>query len=315
VLSAPDIDWGYAVIERQDDKTLTSSLIPFNLGKIVLNGDASQDMQLLPGDVVTIFSKADIRVPSQQQTRYVRLEGEVAEAGVYSVQPGETLRSLLQRAGGLTPEAYLYASEFTRESTRRLQQQRLAEYADQLEGQLQLASLNNVPTSPQDQTTQLATQTSIRAAVDRLRRVRPTGRLVLNLTPDSTGLQSLPDISLEDGDRFIVPRVPSSVSVEGQVYSANAFLYTPGKRARLYLHEAGGPDRQADPGRMFILRADGSVVSEQYANVKKAAIYPGDTIVVPPTIPKNTLQRFLNIAQIVGSFALSAATVAVLARQ
>jgi hypothetical protein len=66
---------------------------------------------------------------------------------------------------------------------------------------------------------------------------------------------------------------------------------------------------------MFILRADGSVVSEQYTNVKKAAIYPGDTIVVPPTIPKNTLQRFLNIAQIVGSFALSAATVAVLARQ
>jgi protein involved in polysaccharide export with SLBB domain len=315
VLSAPDIDWGYAVIERQDDKTLTTSLIPFNLGKIVLNGDASQDMQLLPGDVVTIFSKADIRVPSQQQTRYVRLEGEVAQAGVYSVQPGETLRSLLQRAGGLTPDAYLYASEFTRESTRRLQQQRLTEYADQLEGQLQLASLNNVPTSPQDQATQLATQTAIRAAVDRLRRVRPTGRLVLNVTPDSTGLGSLPDIALEDGDRFIVPRVPSSVSVEGQVYSANAFLYTPDKRARLYLHEAGGPDRQADPKRMFILRADGSVVSEQYTNVKKAAIYPGDTIVVPPTIPKNTLQRFLNIAQIVGSFALSAATVAVLARQ
>ena len=315
VLSAPDIDWGYAVIERQDDKTLTTSLIPFNLGKIVLDGDTSQDVQLLPGDVVTIFSKADIRVPSQQQTRYVRLEGEVASAGVYSVQPGETLRGLLQRAGGLTPDAYLYASEFTRESTRRLQQQRLTEYADQLEGQLQLASLNNVPASPQDQAAQLATQTAIRAAVDRLRRVRPTGRLVLNLTPDSAGLDSLPDIALEDGDRFIVPRVPSSVSVEGQVYSANAFLYTPGKRARLYLHEAGGPDRQADPRRMFILRADGSVVSQQYTDVKKSAIYPGDTIVVPPTIPKNTLQRFLNIAQIVGSFALSAATVAVLARQ
>src|SRR6185437_8731984 len=175
VLSAPDIDWGYAVIERQDDKTLTTSLIPFNLGKIVLNGDASQDVQLLPGDVVTIFSKADIRVPSEQQTRYVRLEGEVGSAGVYSVQPGETLRGLLRRAGGLTPEAYLYASEFTRESTRKLQQQRLTEYADQLEGQLQLVSFKKVPASPKDQAAQLATQTAIRAAVDRLRRVRPTG--------------------------------------------------------------------------------------------------------------------------------------------
>jgi protein involved in polysaccharide export with SLBB domain len=315
VLSAPDIDWGYAVIERQDDKTLTTSLIPFNLGKIVLDGDASQDMQLLPGDVVTIFSKADIRVPSQQQTRYVRLEGEVAEAGVYSVQPGETLRSLLRRAGGLTPDAYLYASEFTRESTRRLQQQRLSEYADQLEGQLQLASLNNVPTSPQDQATQLVTQTAIRAAVDRLRSVHPTGRLVLNLMPDSTGLDSLPDIALEDGDRFVVPHIPSSVSVEGQVYNANAFLYTPGKRAGVYLHEAGGPDRQADHKRMFILRADGSVVSQQYTDVGKSMIYPGDTIVVPPSLPKNTLAHTLNIAQIVGNLALSAASIAVIAKE
>ena len=70
------------------------------------------------------------------------------------------------------------------------------------------------------------------------------------------------------------------------MYSANAFIYLPGKRAKVYLHEAGGPDRQADHNRMFVLRADGSVVSQQYTNVKKAAIYPGDTIVVPPVLPK-----------------------------
>ena len=316
VLSGPDIDWGYAVIERQDDKTLTTSLIPFNLGKIVLDGDASQDMQLLPGDVVTIFSKADIRVPSQQQTRYVRLEGEVAQAGVYSVQPGETLRSLLRRAGGLTPEAYLYASAFTRESTRRLEQQRLNEYADELEAQLTLAGITNQPLTPQDQAAQMASQQAIRAAVDRLRRIRPIGRIVLNLKPDDSGIDSLPDIALEDGDRFIVPRLPSNVTVEGQVYSANAFIYTPGKRAKSYLHQAGGPDRQADHKRMFILRADGSVVSQQYSDVEKANIYPGDTIVVPPYVqPKSGLQRTLAIAQIAGNLALSAASLAVIAKQ
>lgn len=315
VLSAPDIDWGYAVIERQDDKTLSTSLIPFNLGKIVLDGDASQDMQLMPGDVVTIFSKSDIRVPSEQQTRYVRLEGEVEQAGVYSVQPGETLRSLLRRAGGLTPDAYLYASEFTRESTRRLQQQRLNEYADQLDSQLTLANLNNAPMTPQDQAAQIAAQTAIRTTVDNLRRIRPIGRIVLSVKPNDTGIDSVPDIALEDGDRFIVPRVPSNVTVEGQVYSANAFIYTAGKRAGNYLHDAGGPDRQADHKRMFILRADGSVVSEQYSDVKKSAVYPGDTIVVPPSLPKNTLQRTLNIAQIVGNLALSAASIAVIAKE
>jgi protein involved in polysaccharide export with SLBB domain len=121
VLSAPDIDWSYAVIERQNAVDLTTSLIPFNLGKIILEGDQAQNIELLPGDQVTIFSTADLRVPSTQQTRFVRLEGEFAASGVYSVLPGETLRQLLKRAGGLTPDAYLYASEFTRLSTKRLQ--------------------------------------------------------------------------------------------------------------------------------------------------------------------------------------------------
>lgn len=315
MLSAPDIDWGYAVIERQDAKTLTSSLIPFNLGKLVLDGDKSQDVELLPGDVVTIFSKADIRVPSKQQTRYVRLEGEVEQAGVYSVQPGETLRDLVRRAGGLTPDAYLYASEFTRESTRRLERQRLLEYADELESQLSLSTATNQPVTPQDQAAQIASQTAIRAAVERLRRIQPSGRIVLDLKPDSQGLDSLPDIALEDGDRFVVPRVPSNVTVEGQVYNANAFLFMPGKEARTYLREAGGPDRQADHKRMFILRADGSVVSQQYRDVEKSMIYPGDTIVVPPVLQRNTLQRTLYIAQIAGNLALSAASLAVIAKQ
>jgi protein involved in polysaccharide export with SLBB domain len=110
--------------------------------------------------------------------------------------------------------------------------------------------------------------------------------------------------------------VPSNVTVEGQVYSANAFIYTPGKRVRDYLHQAGGPDRQADHKRMFVLRADGSVVSQQYADVNKAVIYPGDTIVVPPVLQaRNALQRTLNIAQIAGNLALSAAAIAVLAKQ
>jgi protein involved in polysaccharide export with SLBB domain len=318
VLSAPDIDWSYAVIERQDAKTLTTSLIPFNLGKIVLEGDTSEDVELLPGDMVTIFSKADIRVPSVQQTRYVRLEGEFVGAGVYSVQPGETLRGLLRRAGGFTPDAYLYASEFTRESTRRVEQQRLNEYADQLEAQVASATASNQARagSAAEQASDAASQAAAQSAVARLRRLRPVGRIVLDLTPDSAGIDSVPDIALEDGDRFVVPRVPSNVNVEGQVYSANAFVYRPGKRALEYLRKAGGPDRQADRRRMFILRADGSVVSRQYANVMKAMIYPGDTIVVPPALDRRSiLQRTTDIAQIVGNFALSIAALDVLANQ
>jgi hypothetical protein len=317
VLSAPDIDWDYAVVERQSTRDLTTSLLPFNLGKIILAGDPSQNLELLPGDVVTIFSKADIRVPTTQQTRYVRLEGEFVGAGLYSVLPGETLRGLLRRAGGFTGDAFLYGSEFTRESTRRVEQQRLREYADQLEAQISAVTSANQAraVSAADQTAAVASAADAQAAVARLRAITPIGRIVLDLKPNSTGVDSVPDLALEDGDRFIVPRVPSNVNVEGQVYSANAFVFTPGRRVIDYLREAGGPDRQADRKRAFVLRADGSVVSRQYANVERALIYPGDTIVVPPIIDKRALmQRIVDIATVIGQIGIGAATIGILSR-
>jgi len=318
ILSAPDIDWSYAVIERQSAGDLKTSLIPFNLGKIVLNGDPSQNLELLPGDVVTIFSNADLVVPTTQQTRFVRLEGEFIASGVYSVLPGETLRGLLHRVGGFTPDAYLYASEFTRESTRRVEEQRLHEYADELEAQVSAvtASAQARAVTPGDSLAATASAADAQNAIARLRRIQPIGRIVLDLKPDSSAIDNLPDLALEDGDRFVVPRLPSNVNVEGQVYSANAFVYSPGERVINYMKRAGGPDRQADKRRTFVLRADGSVVSRQYADVEHAPIFPGDTIVVPPIIDKRAvLQRIVDIAQIVGNFGIGVAAIDILARQ
>ena len=309
VLSAPDPDLSFATIERQSTVDLTTSLIPFDLGKLILEGDASQNIELLPGDVITIFSKADIRVPTNQQTRSIHLEGEFVSPGVYTVLPGETLRSLLKRVGGFTPDAYLYASEFTRESTRRVEQQRQREYADQLEAQISAfsASAQARAVNPSDQQAAQASAADAQTAVARLRSVTPIGRLILNLRPNSKGPNSLPDIALEDGDRFVVPRVPSNVNVEGQVYSANAFIFTPGRRVIDYLREAGGPDRQADHKRSYVLRADGSVISSQYNDVQHAYIFPGDTIVVPPIIDKRAFfQRIVDIATIIGQLGVAA---------
>jgi polysaccharide biosynthesis/export protein len=317
ILSAPDIYWTYAVIERQSASDLTTSLIPFNLGKIVLDGDVSQNLELLPNDVVTIFSKADIRVPSALQTRYVRLEGEFDAAGVYSVLPGETLRGLLRRVGGFTPDAYLYASEFTRESTRRVEEQRLREYADELQAQISAttASQQARASNQADQQAESAATADARSAVARLRNLQPIGRIVLDLKPDSRGIDEVPDIALEDGDRFVVPRVPANVTVQGQVYNANAFVFAPGQQVIDYLQRAGGPDREADKRRMFLLRADGSVVSRQYANVARSPIYPGDTIVVPPILDKRALlQKIASIAQIIGNLGIGVAAIDVLAR-
>ena len=312
VLSAPDIDWTYAVIERQSPVDLTTSLLSFNLGKVVLDGDQTQNLELLAGDVVTIFSTADLRVPTSQQTRFVRLEGEFNAAGVYSVKPGETLRQLLARAGGFTPDAYLYASEFTRESTRRMERQRLNQYADQLEAQVSAAtsSAASRAVSDRDATAAAASAEEARSAIARLRRREPVGRIVLDLKPDSRNVDTIPDLALEDGDRFVVPRVPSSISVEGQVYSANAFVYQPHRRVKDYLRQAGGPDREADRKRSFLIRADGSVLSRQYGNLEKAQLFPGDTIVVPPALDRRSVLRtIVDISTIVGQLGFAAAAI------
>ncbi|MBB5326832.1 SLBB domain-containing protein [Tunturiibacter gelidoferens] len=319
-LGEPDIDWSYAVVERQSKETLTTSLLPFNLGKVVLGGDSTQDLELLPGDVVTVFSKADISVPQEQQTRFVRLDGEFASSGVYSVQPGETLRHLVERAGGFTSEAYLYGSEFTRESTRRVQQARLNQYVDEIALQVSTNATNNAgrAISASDTAAATAAQAQNQNIIASLRQVRSTGRIVLDLKPASHDLSQIPDLPLEDGDRFIVPRVPSTVSVDGAVYNQNSFVFDQERRLGGYIRLAGGTNRDADKSRAYVIRASGSVISKQYSsslrgnNFDSLHLYPGDTVVVPLNLTKgNTIRLIVDIAQIVGQFgiAIAAATV------
>ena len=315
-LSEPDIDWTYAVIERQDKSTLTTSLIPFNLGHLVLDKDKSQDVALQPGDVVTIFSKADFRVPQSQQTRLVHLEGEFLSAGVYSVLPGETLKDLVQRAGGFTPDAYLYGSEFTRESTRRIQQQRLNEYVNQIALQAGTNSANNASRSVSalDTAAAAAMASQSQSVISSLRDARSTGRIVLELKPDSNQVDQLPAIPLEDGDRFIVPHVPSTVSVAGAVYNANSFIYDHQRRLKDYLQLAGGSNRDADRRSTYVIRADGSVLSRRQVSTWRKdsfddlRIYPGDTVVIPLNLSKGaSLRTIVDVAQIVGQFGVAIA--------
>ena len=312
VLSAPDLYLKYAVIERLNPVTLSTYLVPFNPGALYIDHNAAQNLELQAGDVVTFFSTADVKVPTSQQPRFVRLEGEFEAAGVYSVEAGETFRHLLQRVGGFTPDAYLYGSEFTRQSTKRVQQQRLNEYADSLDAQISVQTANGTANAISDRDASAAIANAVQAREDiaRLRQIVPLGRIVLELKPDSRAIQDLPDLPLEDGDRFVVPRVPSTVSVEGQVYSANAFVYKRGLREHDYLRQAGGPERNADRKRTFILRADGSVFSTQYGNVDHATMFPGDTVVVPPQLDRRGLFRdIVDISTIVGQFGITAAAV------
>ncbi len=313
-LPAPEIDWKYAVIERLDPDTLKTSLIPFDLGRLVLDHDSSQDLELEPGDVVTIFSQADIRVPVEQQTRLVRLEGEFTHAGVYSAKPGETLQQLVERAGGFSPGAYLFGSEFTRASVRAVQQRRLDEYIQDLQLQIDrgvLATSAAAGSSAADLASANVAGNEARELVSKLRQVRATGRIVLNLKAFSQGAEALPPLDLQDGDTYYVPSVPSSVSVIGAVYDQNSFFYTKSLHVRDYVRLAGGANRNADKSHPFVIRADGSVLSQAQVGDRKFSqliIQPGDTIVVSEkTFGPSKLREALNFTQLFSSLAVGSA--------
>lgn len=319
--NAPEINWDYAVIQRISDKDLSTELIPFNLGKAVLQREDLSNLILQPGDIVTIFSQADLRVPREQQTKLVRLEGEFASSGIYRAQPGQRLRDIVTAAGGLAPSAYLYGAVFTRESTRIQQQERLDMVIAQMEKDLarqaaQAAkNAHNTEEANAAKTAMDAQQTSL----EKLRQFKADGRIVLNLHPNDTGVADIPDIPLEDGDHFYVPSRPIVVSVVGDVYNQGSFLQKEGKTVSRYLRDAGGPTRAADKSKIFVVLANGAVVSKDAApgfwsgGFESMVLMPGDTVVVPEQLnPGAGLRSFKDWSQILFNFGLAAAAINVL---
>ncbi len=317
-LSANDIDWDYAVIERQSRQDLSSTLIPFNLGRLVLDHDMSQNVALQPGDVVTIFSQKDINVPQGKKTRFVRVDGEVVHAGVYRVEEGETLRHLVVRIGGVTSQAYLFGSELTRESTRALQQKQLNQILDRMEIDLN-NSAGALAQGALDQKGLDAAKAQMEGQRQKLAKMRQTqvsGRIILDVPENDNHPEALPELPLEDGDHLYVPPVPSTVGVYGDVYAENsAFMFDAHKHVGEYIDMAGGPTRDADAGRMFLIRANGAIISRQNTgglfarNFSHLDMMPGDAVVVPEEPDKTpVLKSFLDYATIFMNMGVGLAT-------
>jgi protein involved in polysaccharide export with SLBB domain len=325
-----EVNWEYAAIERLDTDRITTKLLPFNLGKAVLEHDPVNDLALQPGDVVTIFSTKDIRAPQYRSVRLARLEGEVERPGVYQLQPGETLRALIQRAGGFTPQAYVYGLDLSREETRLKQRENLAAAVARLEA-LAAAQSARLAANRLDLTTastgaaaaNAATATSAaatQAQIARFSRLQPNGRIALELEPTAAGVDALPDVLLENADRIVVPTRPGFVSVSGAVVNSNSFLWRPGRTVGDYIKLAGLEDT-AELSSTFVLRADGTV---KHANdnrslfgvggLQSLPLFPGDAVVVPNQLDFETwgsslVRNLKDWSQIFSQFGLGAAAI------
>ena len=318
-----ELNWDYAVVERLNAKDLSTQVIPFNLGKVVMQRDPLNNIELLPGDVVTVYSQKDIRVPVSRQTRLVSLEGEVSAPGIYQLVPGETLKQLLTRAGGFTPQAYVYGLDFSREETRVRQRENLQQAMSRLESLSATQTAREAANRRDDVSADRSAAVSnaaTQAQLSRLSRLKPNGRIALELTAEVNAVEQLPDVPLENGDRISVPTRPGFVTVAGAVVNDNALLWKPGRTAGDYIKLAG-LDQSADESNMFILRADGTVSTTSdkrgffgAGNLAGQALQPGDALVVPSQLDYETWGRALvrnlkDWSQIFSQFGLGAAAI------
>ena len=294
-----EINWDYAVIERLRREDLTTQLITFNL-RAALAGDGGHNVELQPGDVVTVFSQKDMRVPVSKQIRLVTVEGEVGAPGVYQLLPGETLKQLLGRTGGFTPQAYVYGLEFSREETRIRQRENLQAAIQRLESLAATQTAREAANQRADEAGRSAqvSAAATQAQLQRLRTLQPNGRIALELDYDKTNIDTLPDVPLDNGDRIVVPARPGFVTVSGAVANNNAYLWKPGRTAGDYVKLAG-TEESADASQMFILRADGTVVHGNdrrglfSSGVASEQLHPGDAVIIPNQLDYETWGRAL----------------------
>ena len=316
-----EVNMDYAVVERVDRKDVTVKLLPFSLSKALEDANSPDNVALQPGDTVTVFSVNDVRVPQAKRQVFVRVEGEVNRPGIYQMRAGDGIKQMLEKAGGLTPDAYLFGAAFYREEVRRAQLASLDQLVRRLEAQVDSrlsAAAASVSGSDSAGVAQIRVQAEAEAqkqALQRLRNLKPTGRIMLGLN-DKSRPDDLPALKLENQDRLVIPPRPDFVYVLGSVNTESSLIWHDGKSVQFYLDQSGLTSG-ADKDEMFVIRADGSVLSAAsrwFGTVSGATVQPGDVIVLPEKTDHESAwsvftRNAKDITQIVYQLSLGAAAI------
>lgn len=277
-----------------------------------LGGNESHNLQLRDGDVLTIRQTQgwnDIAASAA-------VRGEVQHPGSYGIQPGERLSSVLERAGGFSPQAYPYGAVLMRREVREIEMKSHLALVQRIKAEQ--VNLKALPETDADQrNAKLTAIAQTETTLTQLETTQPVGRVVMRIQPDiSRWRNTVTDVPLRDGDVLLIPKKENYVMVSGQVFNQTAISYRPGRSARWYLSQAGGFTQMADKDAVFVVRADGSVIAAKNnsgwwdGNPLNAALKSGDSIVVPEKTPRIGTRNWttaLQAAQIATSVALTIA--------
>lgn len=270
----------------------------------IRRGIDSADLVLREHDYLIIK-----QMPDWDSTWTVTLEGEVRFPGAYRVRRGETLASVIERAGGFTDAAFVEGAVFLREALKALEQEQIEKLAGRLEADLANLSLQAAAAGGSE------TLSTGRVLLDQLRETEATGRLVIDLRRDGDSAAGSADaVEMRDGDKLLVPKQPQVVSVLGETQQNTSHLFRENLSRDAYIDLSGGLTRRADRKLIYVVRANGAVVagnrSKWFGRRGNVQIRPGDTIVVPlDTDRMRPLTFWGNVTQILYQGAIAVAAV------
>lgn len=247
-----------------------------------LSGNPADNLKLQPYDVLSV---KEVSQWANQES--ITLRGQVRFPGTYTIKPGETLKSVIERAGGLTRYAFPQGAVFTRVELKQREQQEMDQLAQRMKVELGVLALRAVATSAGGNTGNASSALIVgRSLLQQLKGEKAVGRLVINLRRILREPERSPyDVILRNGDELIVPKFEQEVTVIGEVQDPTSHLYNPNLSRDDYIRLSGGFTSQADQKRVYVVRADGSVVANEgsrwFSRGSNVQIEPGDTIVVP----------------------------------
>lgn len=265
-----------------NDKQVSGQHEPIVLAD-ALAGAPDKDRSLNNGDVLSIRQVQGW----EDLGASITLRGEVEHPGSYGIHPGERLSSILLRAGGFAPGAYPHGTVLVRVEVQHIEQQSYGELIQRVREQQ--ANLKLTATTATDPDQKLSAESALaqwQTTMDSLASSPPTGRVAIQISSNiKQWANSSHDVTVRPGDILIVPKRPSYVMVQGQVFGPTAVAYRPGKSARWYLAQAGGPNNMANKKAIFVIRSDGTVVGNHNRLLSSetlgATLQPGDSVVVP----------------------------------
>ncbi len=276
-----------------------------------LSGNADFTAAIHNGDVLTIRE-----LPGWNDLgASITVKGEVKNPGTYGIRPGERLSSVIERAGGFQSSAYPYATVFKRVQVRDLESKDQNRMLVRLKSEQ--SNLQMLPEADPDKkrAKDLALE-QWQTAVQELSANPPSGRLAIHISTNVSRWEgTAEDVEVRAGDSIEIPKKPGYVTVTGQVYNPTAVSWRPGKSARWYLSQSGGPTQLANRKAIFVIRADGSVEGTKAGlwsgDSLSGELRPGDSVVVPErTVGGGPQWQTIFLAAQVASSVASAAFIA-----